>query len=122
MTAIDHEYEAEKAEYRRDTSEPAKPLPLYEALVRAAKGMKLEPSETATRADIAYLDGHNAALAEMEAEIASRFGALSVDELARALCGWRNGKRSVVPFDDLPEAEKAAYRDQAQAIMQLLRK
>src|SRR4051794_2985492 len=37
--------------------------------------------------------------------------------VARALCGCRNGKRSAVPFDQLPEAEQNAYCDQAQAAL-----
>lgn len=109
MTAVDHEYETKKAECRRDTTKP-KPLPLCEALVKAAKGMRLEPSETASRADIAYLEGHNAALAEMEAEIAKHFADLSVDEVAGALADTRG--------HGMAEKEMAA----AQAIMQLLRK
>ena len=66
-------------------SEAPKPTPLCEALLKAARGMRLEPSEAATRADIAYLDGHNAALAEMEAEISKRFAALSVEDVARVI-------------------------------------
>ena len=50
------------------------------------------------------------------------FAALSVEQLARALCGWRNGKPSATPYEKLSEIEKAAYRDQAQAVLRLLRK
>ena len=90
--------------------EAPKTVPLCEALVKAAKGMRLESSETATRADMAYLDGHNAALAEMEAEISKRFAALSVEEVAEVL----HLHISTRPF---AECEKAA-----QAIMNLVRK
>jgi hypothetical protein len=39
-----------------------------------------------------------------------------VDQVARVLCRWRNGKKVAFPdFEALSVAEKAAYRDQAQA-------
>lgn len=90
-------------------SEAAKAGPLCEAILKAAKGMRLEPSETATRADIAYLDGHNAALAEMEAEIASRFAALTVQQVHNAIEG--EGSCSC-----------PSCSGKAQAVMKLLRK
>ena len=90
-------------------SEAPKPLPLCEALLKAAKGMRLEPSETATRADNAYRDGHNAGLAEMEAEISKRFAALSIDDVHKAMEGENS-------------CSCPSCTGKAQAVMKLLRK
>ena len=123
------------------TSETCEPGPvaltLYEALLKAARGMRLESSETATRTDIAYLDGHNAALAEMEAEIVKRFAALSVEEVAAALLSVeipdgfdRNGSHSSGTYQEYTWSLRQYLRPQdewkatelAQAVLRLLRK
>jgi hypothetical protein len=93
-------------------SEHSPKLSLCETLVKAARGMRMEPSETSTRADIAYLDGHNAALAEMEAEIVKRFAALSVEKIWDVI---DEGLRAENVHGSMTQSV-------AQAVMKLLRK